>query len=290
MGLKQKLLGAGRFLPVALLSVLVIGTVVGLNVDLTKTPGFKPNNGKADTTDHCRSDAGLGGKLPPFIERQYQTAAEEIKGRLDHERALYSLKLALVGAILAFFLKEVFSKGGSPIGEGKREGAEGNQGFERLRDSSLAAAFFWATVVGAAVVDLRIIYNAGFIETLGKWVRCQESIVLPAGVQGWETFLAGERWMQAPYAFVRVSNNVLTILLFIGTFAAFRPVYGLKREVANTCALGVFLSMALFGLVFFGMHFGSARQWIWGAGPVVGAVVAFVYLVCPHLLRPPAPR
>src|SRR5438874_562351 len=119
-------------------------------------------------------------RVPPaFLVKEYDTAINEIHKRLDYEQVLFGLKFTLIGAIMVALFK--FMRGDvtaslsppaeRPVGARPDDAPVGLASFDALGRSPVGAAFFWASVVVAAIIDARIQFNAAFIATLGKWVH-----------------------------------------------------------------------------------------------------------------------
>lgn len=86
------------------------------------------------------------------------------------------------------------------------------------------------------MVDLRIRANQSFIATLGGWVRQYEELRLgPAAFLGWEAFLADELLSRAYYPALRVSGQVLTVVLFGVTASIF--LLGRAKQPVSLTAL-----------------------------------------------------
>ena len=179
--------------------------------------------------------AALDEGAREFLKIQYGTAIGEIQKRLDSEQVLFGLKFTLIGAIMvALFglIRRDLLAGEKTPGRDKapdQEKAPAREtalpSIKALKESPIAAAFFWASVVVAAIIDARIQFNAAFIATLGTWIRTVEMTLLdPASQLGWEHFLTKHGLLgKASYPFVRMSWGLVTWLLFAVTVVILHP-------------------------------------------------------------------
>jgi hypothetical protein len=143
----------------------------------------------------------LDDSAKQLIEKQYETAAAEIRLRIEQENVLFGFKFVLVGGTLFLLLQRVFRRRDAQV--------------ERTAFTALVA---WAAVVATAIVDLRMMANQSVMTTLGAWVRQYEKLRLGSSLHlGWETFLAEHLVNQSFYPALHVSARILTVLLFAAT-------------------------------------------------------------------------
>ncbi|HYR27305.1 MAG TPA: hypothetical protein VEU30_02495 [Thermoanaerobaculia bacterium] len=186
---------------------LLAGLVLLLSVDVLGLFGAgdsKPPAARAASRTAAWNQLDDAGRQ--MLERQHEAIVEEIRVRIDHEHLLFTLKFALVGAILWAFLQTAFRQADSD--------------FERTPFAALSA---WAAVVAASIVDLRVMANQTFLMTLGGWTRQYEQLALGSqgATLGWEAFLAENLLSKPYYPALRVSGQILTALLFCVTALLF---------------------------------------------------------------------
>ena len=237
-----------------------------------------------------------GDSARRFLEKQYDTAVEEIRNRIEDENSLFLMKFTLVGAILAA-LFALMKAGGSREATGNTDPG-GTAGpvrgddpakasehksryplvpvtFDALRSNILVAAFFFAATIVSAILDVRIHYNAVFIQALGSWVGTQEALNLAHNAVhlGWEHHLDA-LVKHSFYPFLRLSGSLLTILMFavcMGFFSCKASTQkgdqhrlAQMRRLRRAAGVALFL---LFGLVAksFGHNqcFATAHAVIW---------------------------
>lgn len=224
------------------------------------------------------------------LKDAYKTATQEIYHRLEQEQHFYILKFTMIGSLLAVFFRFLLSSGdereaGSPTNEDKS--ATGpraifklrnpRDAIDRLRESKIAAFFFWAAVIINCIVDTRLRYNAIICSALGRWIRTLESSVEEYGMTGWETFFE----QQAPISsspLMQVAPTLLTTIVFVLTVVLF-----LAKEQSTVSLRGNIrdslhpVNLVFGGIAFTIMGFSDLGQpgmpWEW-AGPVLGWIVA----------------
>jgi hypothetical protein len=101
--------------------------------------------------------------------KQYDSAAQEIRMRIEHEQTLYTYQFVIIGAVVGFLIKEVFARD-----TGRRTMAIG---------SSITVASGLASVP-VLLVDIRIVQNSKMVAQLGTWIHDYYE-----GDGGWEEFL-----------------------------------------------------------------------------------------------------
>jgi hypothetical protein len=200
---RMKDLPRGARYQLTLFAVLAL-LVVTLSIDVLGLIGVgDPKASGARVLPDLR--AAAWSRLDPgardMLQRQHEAVVAEIRLRIEQEHLLFSLKFALVGAILWAFLQSAF---------------RATESFERTPFAALTA---WAAVVAAAIVDLRMMANQTFLITLGGWTRQYEQLALGAigAPLGWEAFLADNLLGKSYYPALRVNSQILTVLLFCVT-------------------------------------------------------------------------
>jgi hypothetical protein len=170
--------------------LLVLVTILSIDIEgVWRRPNPPP---RADT-----SWENASGEERALLTRQYDAVVQEIRLRIGHDQELFGLKFVLVGGILLI----LFPRNKEVSGD-----------VERTKITALVA---WASVVTAAIIDLRIAANQAFIVTLGGWVTDHEGLVLSSlSGRGWESYLARHLIEDSWYPALRVSGQVLTVLLF----------------------------------------------------------------------------
>src|SRR5205823_7343786 len=103
-----------------------------------------------------------------LLLKEYDTVVAEIRWRNEKEHDLYILKFSLIGAVL-----------------GAISFYKGRDRYNRFNGPEVALCF-WAAVAVAAIIDVRLMFNAVIIADLGKWVQTLEGAVLPRDIKGWE--------------------------------------------------------------------------------------------------------
>ncbi len=153
----------------------------------------------------------LTKKSEKFLLIQYDTAITEIQNRIEEEHILFTLKFTLVGAVLALLFTQ-------PL----RSNYQGS--LRSLNTSPMAACFFWAAVITSGIVDCRILFNADFISTLGKWIKNNVEPFFYQNPQiGWEHYLSNKAKLinSSLYPLLRLNNHLLTFFLFFITMLLF---------------------------------------------------------------------
>lgn len=181
------------------LSVDVLG-LIGVAGDPKASGALELPASKTDAWNRLDADARA------MLAREHEAIVAEIRLRIEQEHLLFALKFVLVGGILWAFLQTAFRQTESE--------------FERTPFGALAA---WAAVLAASIVDLRVMSNQTFLITLGGWTRQYEQLTLGSnGAQlGWEAFLADNLLSKSYYPALRVSGQILTVLLFCVTALLF---------------------------------------------------------------------
>ena len=218
-----------------------------------------------------RPETALAGPVDStgfaFLLKEYDTAVQEIRMRLEQESLLFSLKFSLVGAILAMLLIN--------ISKTSREFKAKTKSF--LSKSPEAACLCWAAVVTSAIVDTRILFHNDFIAMLGTWIRLYvEPKLLGSHMIGWETFLYPNSALfeSLCYPLLRSNTTVLTLMLFAYVTYVFSGSYaradllsseqdsvGHYASTRRLCFTGSVLSYAAFFLVNSHYHY-TSRIWI----------------------------
>jgi hypothetical protein len=176
-----------------------------------------------------------------FLRLEYDTVVQEVRQRATQEQTLFALKFTLVGAILgAMFV--LFKRS---------DNAELDM--EKLRQNALVAAFFWAAVLIAAVLDVRAQFNVAFIAELGNWAFLQETRSLGIGPNalGWEHHL-GAMLGASFYPIIRLSGTLLTVVLFAVAIALFVPAQPKEPPLEQTdrlCLGAGFAAFVMFALI-----------------------------------------
>jgi hypothetical protein len=177
-----------------------------------------------------------------FLDRQYDTAVQEIRERLGNENVLFALKFTLIGAIM-WVLFSLFN----------RDKGSG-MAFERFVQKRRVAVFFVAALLCSAIVDTRLRFNAKVIESLGDWVWCVEiykraTVSSDASLpQYWEHFLHLQLLMGS-YPILRYLCHLLTAIMYAVTLYLFvvmpRTVNRSAKRMITTGG-GLFFLLLLF--------------------------------------------
>jgi len=256
-----------------------------------------------------------------FLIEAYKTATQEIHHRLEQEQHFYILKFTMIGSLLAVFFRFLLSSDGetkadvdadateTPARSQDVEGCEtqsetreptaarGRQAsrwshlrrgwgakdaIDRLRESKIAAFFFWAAVVINCIIDTRLRYNAVICSALGKWIRTLEGTIEEHGLNGWETFfdqqapISSSPLMQIAPTLLTTIVFVLTVVLFVAKERASISLRGNVQDDLRQVNL-VFGSISFLVMAFSGLGRPS-MPWAW-LGPVVGWVAAGIALL-----------
>lgn len=168
------------------------------------------------------------GKLPPqasqltkeFYLKQYETAAQEIRLRLDNEDSLFVLKFTALGAVLAMIFQTLSYRTPANF-EGEHEYRE-----ERLLGSPRAAIVCWVAIAVAAVIDIRTFYNTNVIRELGQWICNLEMVFTYKSLLGWQSYLKlkSEMFSKPLTPLLLVDRQLLTWLMYIATVVIYIPV------------------------------------------------------------------
>jgi hypothetical protein len=138
--------------------------------------------------------------------------------RLEQEQDFYILKFTMIGGLFAVFFRFLVTNG-----DGSAEKNKSNVNFkgalDRLRQSKVAALFFWAAVIVNCILDTRLRYNAIICSWLGDWIHTLETSVDTSQLPGWETFLDAKPFSKSP--FMQVAPTLLTSIVFAFTVILF---------------------------------------------------------------------
>jgi Fe-S cluster biosynthesis and repair protein YggX len=141
-----------------------------------------------------------------LLEKEFDAAVAEIRMRLEQEQALFGMKFVLIGATLGLLIQRLTRR-------------EGKARFER---SALTALFVWSAVVVATIVDCRVLANKGLIMSLAQWIQRYEQLALGRSARlGWEAFLSEPHHPGASFPALRISIQILSVLLFAVAGALF---------------------------------------------------------------------
>jgi len=222
-GFRQQLLVVLSLL-VLLLSVDVLG-LIGANDSKSSDSVVMPPSTLA-------AWSAMDADARQLLAKEHEGVVAEIRLRIEQEHLLFALKFVLVGAILGTFLQTAFR---NPDAE-----------FERTPFAALAA---WAAVVAAAIVDLRLMSNQTFLMTLGGWTRQYEQLTLgsKSASLGWEAYIADTLFNRSHYPALRISGQILTVLLFCFTAALFlaRPDADNSVLTARISGAGAIVAIAI---------------------------------------------
>lgn len=141
----------------------------------------------------------LDNSAKEFLQKEHEVTVAEIRLRIEQEHLLFALKFFLVGGTLYLLLHRTLEKE-APV----------------VEKTEVTSLLIWAAVITASIVDLRIVANQSFITTLGEWVRRYEELLLGSEARGlgWEAFLADRLLSARFYPALRMSGQILTVLLF----------------------------------------------------------------------------
>lgn len=255
-----------------------------LQFDIARVIG--PRWGRPPANPQQQRDLSEGER--EFLLRQYETAREEIRVRIEQESLLFGFKFTLVGAILALVFGSHLR--GLRLARLNAEHAadEAADTSERPRGylvSPLSACIFWAAVVCSAIIDTRILFHADVMVTLGSWIRDNVEAQLLERPIGWEHYVSEESALfgSRMYSLLRFNIHLLTLVLFAVTTLTFSgelvsaedPDHG--AAIRRICLFGSLGSFVCFFLV--GIHF---HYWtpLWIGWCIVllaaGIVVSFV--------------
>ena len=236
-----------------------------------------------------------------FLKEAYKTATQEIHHRLEQEQHFYILKFTMIGSLLAVFFRfllssddekrekqsptdNVASRTTRPLHSwpSLRKYASPKDAIDKLRDSKIAAFFFWAAVIINCIVDTRLRYNGVICTALGRWIRTQEASIEEYGLTGWETFFDQQALISSS-PLMQVAPTLLTTIVFVLTVVLF-----LAKEQANVSVRGNVrdnlhqVNLVFGGIAFLVMAFSALGQpgmpWEW-SGPVLTWVLAGVVVL-----------
>ncbi len=187
-----------------------------------------------------------------FILKEYETVANEISSRIEQEHLLFVLKFTVVGGVLGLIFKTY------KIGIGNEE----KQGFEILQQSSGVAVCCWAAVAVAAIIDVRIFFNANLIIEAGAWIRELEGFLLSrTGLPGWENHLAESNLITSDLRpLIFIDRQLLTWTLYVVTLGIFVPRRNDSRQtqrVLDVALIAVPFCFVLFWFVGVNFYFNS---------------------------------
>lgn len=274
---RQYALGRGRWRAQLVFYVFIVLQIY--NVILVGA--YQPNAGRIEEDAISTKTASL--------RDAYKTATQEIYHRLEQEQHFYILKFTMIGSLLAVFFRFLLSssdekenpspKGDKSVARTRPSSKLRNprDAIDRLRESKIAAFFFWAAVIINCILDTRLRYNAIICNALGRWIRTLESSVEEYGVTGWETFfeqqapISSSPLMQVAPTLLTTIVFVLTVVLFVAKEQSTVSLRGNNRDNLHP------VNLVFGGIAFTTMGFSDLGQpgmpWEW-AGPVLVWIMA----------------
>lgn len=194
-----------------------------------------------------------------LLEKEYETATGEIRGRISEEHLLYALKFLAVGAVLGLLATDLM------------DSKTGNGPYSTLKPLSRQALVFWSATFAASIVDARIHFNVQRIRELGAWLRQLEGFLLSRPALGWETSLLNSDFATSEILSRThlLDRTLLTWIIYVITLIVCLPVSNKHESEVTPWMLP--LSIALFAFV--GSYFvWSRNNIVWYALMTIAAV------------------
>jgi hypothetical protein len=174
-----------------------------------------------DTHEECFS--AQQKLIQKFLLKEYDTAKNEIKLRIEHEGELFNLMFTLIGAVMGIvFYGGAFTKA-------EQENIEDT--FERR--NLVISGFCWAALIVGIIVIMRRQINTDVMIQLGQWIRREvECQFLPNGILGWESFLVEQSSLfnSDYFPILKIERELLLSILFFVTFILLVPGCNVVRE------------------------------------------------------------
>lgn len=243
---------------VAFFVLLVLPPMFLVNVELGKT---------LVANVECQVSQGpaiLDEQRRAFAMKQYESAVEEIRRRIEHEHLLFIFKFTAIGAVLAVLLHSV----------GGRGRGQSSDDFRQKLEESAFPIFLWSAVGISQVIDERMYFNVNMMKGLGCWLRTLETAMYGGVLDGWESFLSEKLTSILPSFMVDFDRFLLTYMLYI--VALYATVFVGRRIDVRIAIFCVPASLALFA---FSVIYRSYNQGVFLPGVVGGGVVALAVLL-----------